>query len=134
MLLSFFTIGEYMYVVQLPKLRELLGPHDYMDKKEAIMRADTIQELVRILDKFMCEPYLDANQIERFFTIDSPFFNYQLPPSGDYIANEIIIDMTTLEQRLEEILASTEVQVRKDWQAILDNTVSVKDYLLNNKR
>lgn len=92
--------------------------------KEAVMRSENIQDLVHVLDNLAISPYHElGTQVERFFIEGSVLFDHKRPPSGDYLKTGTIIDMTTLEQRIHEVVDVAEKKTIAEWENLVANTV-----------
>jgi hypothetical protein len=89
-----------------------------------------VQDLVLILDLLTVTPYKEEGTlIERFYQEGSALFDYALPPEGDYFKTETIIDMTTLDQRIDEVVAMAEKKTIAEWENLVNNTIDANELL-----
>jgi len=139
-----------MYVLQLQKL-PFLAPFDAPIPYEAILRSDSIQDLILALARDRSSPYpstlridcMDKSHlygyshrdpteevsIDRYFGPESIFYDYQAPPEGDYLDTGVILNISTLQQVIQENKVRAEQETIKAWDELIANTVDVTDYL-----
>ncbi len=139
-----------MYVLQLQKL-PLLAPFDAPIPYEAILRSDSIQDLILATSRDLCPTYMSSLRkdcidkshwygyshlaptatldIERYFVPNSIFFDYQAPPEGDYLATGVILNIYTLQHLIQENVVKAEQETIEAWDELIANTVYVTDYL-----
>lgn len=92
--------------------------------KEAVLRSENIQDLIRVLDGLSTLPYRELGTgVERFFEENSVLFEHKRPSEGDYLKTGTIIDMTTLAQRIDEVVTIAEKKTIAEWENLVANTL-----------
>ncbi len=136
-----------MYVLQLAKLAQLLA--DGQQPLEVIARSDNIQDLILLVHTELLDfPIVsdtpatavpqdrwtelnivsetDSIPIARYYKKGSPLFDYAAPPDDkDWLALNIIINMTTLEQRVREVQEAVRRKTIFEWNSLIENTIDV---------
>ena len=104
-----------MYILQLRR-------KDNPDITEAVLRADRIQDLILFLDKHIVQP-LGENTAQA--ELAPPLSEYHLPEDGDYLANQTVLILTSLDARIAEAQDNAREEVEAAWDELLNNTHDV---------
>jgi hypothetical protein len=147
-----------MYILQLERL---YGVDPINPIKEAVFRADKLQDIFEVLqheredrivkvntldltdkEKSLLTqfdgngfeiPFGDTVEIPAYFKESSELANYKLPdPSQDYFAGGAIL-IISLEERIADAQKRAETEVFAKWNELIENTIDAREYLAQLK-